>query len=94
MSYQTTPTNEITITLFQNTTKKNPKGPDAAGKVVFPDGTEYEVALWNRVSKNGLAYQGGVLRVPNPEFQKQEDQRSSYQRPAPAAKSNEVEVDF
>lgn len=83
MSYQT---NEIQIIVFQNKQKKNPKGPDATGKVTFPDGTEYEVAMWNRVSKNGNPFQSGTLRAPNQQYQK---------TPTPSApKSNEVEVDF
>jgi hypothetical protein len=83
MAYES---NEIQIVLFQNKQKKNPKGPDATGSVTFPDGTKYEVALWNRVSKNGNAFQSGLLRLPN--------QTQAPRSSAPAPKSNEVEIDF
>lgn len=59
MTYQ----NQIEIVLFTNTRKKNPKAPDSSGSVEFPDGTKYDVALWNRVSKNGTPFQSGQLKI-------------------------------
>ena len=60
--------NQIEIVLFTNTKKKSDKSPAKTGTVTFPDGTKYEVAIWNKVSKNGNPFEAGVLKLPDPKF--------------------------
>lgn len=59
--------NQIEIVLFENNRATNPKAPQETGTVTFPDGTKYEVAIWNRVSKNGNPFKSGVLKLDNGE---------------------------
>lgn len=59
--------NQIEIVLFQNNKAKSDKSPQETGTVTFPDGTKYEVALWNKVSKNGNPFKSGVLKLDNGE---------------------------
>lgn len=60
--------NQIEIVLFTNTKKKSEKSPGKTGTVTFPDGTKYEVAIWNKVSKNGNPFEAGVLKLPDPKY--------------------------
>lgn len=60
--------NQIEIVLFTNTKKKSDKSPSKTGTVTFPDGTKYEVAIWNKVSKNGNPFEAGTLKLPNPQY--------------------------
>ena len=62
--------NQIEIAIFENTSRKNDKAPVQRGSVTFPDGTKYDVALWDKVSKNGLPYRAGVLQLPDPKYTK------------------------
>lgn len=59
---------QIEIVLFHNTKKKSEKSPSKTGTVTFPDGTKYEVAIWNKVSKNGNPFEAGTLKLPDPKF--------------------------
>lgn len=58
---------QIEIVIFQNNKAKSEKAPQETGTVTFPDGTKYEVALWNKVSKNGNPFKSGVLKLDNGE---------------------------
>lgn len=60
--------NQIEIVLFTNTKGKSEKAPHETGTVTFPDGTKYEVAVWNRVSKAGNPFKSGVLKLPDPKY--------------------------
>ena len=60
--------NQIEITIFENIKRANDRAPHETGTVEFPDGTKYEVAIWNRVSKNGNPFKSGVLRLPDAKF--------------------------
>lgn len=81
--------NQIEIVIFSNNKRSSDKAPHETGTVTFPDGTKYEVAIWNRVSKNGNPFKSGVLRLPNPQY------AGSQSNSAPAQQSNgAVNVDF
>lgn len=60
--------NQIEIVLFDNNKRKSDKAPHKTGTVTFPDGTKYDVAIWNKVSKAGNPFQAGVLKLPDPRF--------------------------
>lgn len=83
--------NQIEIVLFQNNKAKSEKSPQETGTVTFPDGTKYEVALWNKVSKNGNPFKSGVLKLDNGE-------RGQYNRSgggqAQGGGGGSVHVDF
>ena len=81
MTYQ----NRIEIVLFQNNNPKNEKAPHATGTVEFPDGTKYEVSLWNKVSKAGNPFKSGYLKLKTD----QPEQRQS--RPE---RNGPMEIDF
>lgn len=83
--------NQIEITLFENNRRTNEKAPHETGTVEFPDGTKYEVAIWNRVSKNGNPFKSGVLRLPDPKYAPREHGARQGGQPP---RSNKVEVDF
>lgn len=89
--------NQIEITIFENNRRTNDKAPHETGTVEFPDGTKYEVAIWNRMSKNGNPFKSGILRLPDPKYAPRE-QRGAPQRghsgAAPTTGRNAVEVDF
>lgn len=55
--------NQIEIVLFNNNKRKSDKAPHETGTVTFPDGTKYEVAIWNKVSKAGNPFKSGVLKL-------------------------------
>lgn len=78
--------NQIEIVLFDNNRKQSDKAPDKTGTVEFPDGTKYDVAMWNKVSKNGNPFLAGKLSLPDPKYAKQDS--------APPRGRNQVEVDF
>lgn len=61
--------NQIEIVLFANNKARSEKAPSETGTVTFPDGTKYEVAIWNKVSKNGNPFKSGVLKLPDPNRQ-------------------------
>lgn len=50
------------ITIFYNDQKGNPKAPFFTGKIVFSDGTEQRVSLWNNVSQTGVTYYNGNFK--------------------------------
>jgi len=77
--------NQIEIVLFDNNNRKSDKAPHKTGTVEFPDGTKYDVALWNKVSKAGNPFMAGKLSLPDPKYQREE--RGGGSR-------NRVEVDF
>jgi hypothetical protein len=60
--------NQIEIVLFENTRASSAKSPQKTGTVTFPDGTKYDVALWERVSKNGAPFMSGTLKLPDPKY--------------------------
>lgn len=60
--------NQIEIVLFENTRASSAKSPQKTGTVTFPDGTKYDVALWERVSKNGTPFMSGTLKLPDPKY--------------------------
>jgi len=60
--------NQIEIVIFQNNKRKSDKAPHETGTVTFPDGTKYDVAIWNRVSKNGNPFKSGTLKLPDPKY--------------------------
>lgn len=60
--------NQIEIVLFDNNRATSPKAPQKTGTVTFPDGTKYDVALWERVSKNGNPFMSGTLKLPDPKY--------------------------
>lgn len=64
--------NQIEIVLFENNRRQSDKAPHETGTVTFPDGTKYDVAIWNKVSKNGNPFKSGVLKLPDPKYQKRE----------------------
>jgi uncharacterized protein (DUF736 family) len=84
--------NQIEIVVFDNNNRSNEKAPVKTGKVTFPDGTTYEVALWDRVSKTGNPFLSGTLKLPDMNRQSQAPRRQ-YQ-PKPQAPRNSVEIDF
>jgi len=84
--------NQIEIVLFDNNKRTSEKSPSKTGKVTFPDGTTYDVAIWERVSKNGNPFMSGTLKLPDPNRPQQGQQRQ-YQ-PRPQAPRNTVEIDF
>lgn len=55
--------NQIEIVIFQNNKRKSDKAPHETGTVTFPDGTKYEVAIWNKVSKAGNPFKSGNLKL-------------------------------
>lgn len=79
--------NQIQIVLFDNNSS-NEKAPVQRGTVEFPDGTKYEVALWNKVSKNGNPFKSGTLKLLDPNAQQGYRKTDNPGRPA------RVQVDF
>lgn len=60
--------NQIEIVIFENNRRTNDKAPTETGTVTFPDGTKYQVALWNRVSKNGNPFKSGKLTLDDGKY--------------------------
>lgn len=60
--------NQIEIVLFSNNKRKSDKAPHETGTVTFPDGTKYEVAIWNKVSKAGNPFKSGTLKLDTGKF--------------------------
>lgn len=77
---------QIEIVLFDNNRATSPKAPQETGTVTFPDGTKYDVAIWHKVSKNGNPFKSGVLKLPDPKYQRDEAPRGG--------RGNQVNVDF
>lgn len=84
--------NQIEIRIVENRWRKSDKAPHEIGTVEFPDGTKYEVILWNRVSKDGNPYKSGTLKLPDPRYA-QRDQQPQQPRQQGGGR-NQVEVDF
>lgn len=78
--------NQIEIVLFENTRASSAKSPQKTGTVTFPDGTKYDVALWERVSKNGTPFMSGTLKLPDPKYARGNDRGGS--------RGGEQNVDF
>lgn len=61
------------ITIWYNDQKGNTNWPFFTGKIVFPDGTVWNVQLWTNVSHSGSTYYSGKLKpfepkpVPQPQ---------------------------
>lgn len=53
--------------LFQNTGKTKDNQPDHTGELVLQDGTKQRIAMWNRISKNGVAYFSIAVSDPRPQ---------------------------
>lgn len=66
MAYETKPG---TWSLFRNDKGDNEKAPDYKGKLVTPDGHEFEIAGWLRESQKGVKYMSGTVKEP---FKKQD----------------------
>jgi len=62
--------NQIEIVIFDNNRRTNDKAPVQTGTVTFPDGTKYQVALWDRVSKNGNPFRSGTLKLDDGTYSK------------------------
>lgn len=75
--------NQIEITIFENNRRTSDKAPHETGTVEFPDGTKYEVAIWNRVSKNGNPFKSGVLRLPDAKYAQRPQRGAAPQGSAP-----------
>lgn len=75
--------NQIEIVIFENTRRTTDKHPHETGTVTFPDGTKYQVALWNKVSKNGNPFKSGTLKLDDGRYDKKG-----------GGKGGEVKVDF
>ncbi len=94
MAYETKPG---TGSLFRNEKGDNEKAPDYKGKVVTPDGTEFEIAGWMRESQKGVKYMSISVKEP---FKKQEpaNTASAYvlpePKPRPTASSTPVQDDL
>lgn len=86
--------NQIEIVLFDNNNRSHERSPLKTGKVTFPDGTTYDVALWERVSKNGNPFLSGTLKLPDLNRQSQQQPRQQYQPKTQQAPRNSVEIDF
>lgn len=54
--------NQIEIVVFDNNRATHPKAPQKTGVVTFPDGSKYEVALWQRKGKSGTEFLAGTLK--------------------------------
>lgn len=57
-----TPKNENQIRLFKSSSKKSDKSPDFWGKLNIGE-VEYEIAMWNNVSKTGTQYISGFVNL-------------------------------
>ena len=88
MTYQ----NRIEVILFNNNKKTSDKHPTETGTVEFPDGTKYQLALWNKVSKNGTPFKSGFLTLPDPKYQQQQAPKAQADYTPPTAAG--VQVDF
>lgn len=86
--------NQIEIVVFTNNKRTSEKAPVETGTVTFPDGTKYEVAIWNRVSKNGNPFKSGVLRLPDPKYAGNQSGNSYVGQNNSAPQGNAVNVDF
>jgi hypothetical protein len=85
--------NQIEIVIFTNNKRKSDKAPHETGTVTFPDGTKYEVALWNRISKAGNPFKSGTLKLDNGRYNN--DQGSGAGAPqVPTTPTGGVKVDF
>lgn len=71
--------NQIEIVIFQNNKRKSDKAPHETGTVTFPDGTKYEVAIWNKVSKAGNPFKSGVLKLDTGKFSQGRNESGSEQ---------------
>lgn len=85
--------NQIEITIFTNTRRTNPKAPSETGTVEFPDGTKYQVALWERVSKKGTPFKTGTLTLDDGS-NKYGSGRSNESSDTPTTPTGGVKVDF
>ena len=61
-----TPKNENQIRLFKSSSKKSDKSPDFWGKLNIGE-VEYEIAMWNNVSKTGTQYISGFVNLDEQE---------------------------
>lgn len=83
---------QIEVVLFQNRNKKSEKAPDGTGSikfnapVSFNAGDELDLALWNRTSKNGLAFKSGLA--------KPKEDRGSYQPRQRPMREDSIDIDF
>ena len=69
--------NQIEIVIFQNNKRKSDKAPHETGTVTFPDGTKYEVAIWNKVSKAGNPFKSGVLKLDTGKYGQSNNEANS-----------------
>lgn len=64
MSNNNEPKNQIVL-FYNERCESNEKAPEYQGKVTMADGTEFEVAVWRRVSeKTGNEFYSGLLKLP------------------------------
>lgn len=95
MSYGNKEPQNGIILFFNEDSETNEKAPEFKGKVKMADGTEFEVALWRRVSeKTGNEFWSGNMKLPQVKPQSrgrptgdepQQGRRSFNSRPAKAS---------
>lgn len=73
--------------LFTNDRKESEKHPDFTGKLDV-NGKEYQLAAWNRTSKNGKNFLSVSISEPRqfdqrPESEQPQQQVSAWKRPTP-----------
>lgn len=81
----------IEVVAFPNKRKTHPKAPEFTGTITFNEamvieaGSKFDLALWNKVSKAGNAFQSGVIKP-----QQQQDVPGFE----PEQKRGPVKIDF
>ena len=85
---------KIWINVFTNK-NDNPNAPIERVIVKFPDGTELEGGLWEKVSSKGTAYKAGELKKPSDQKQYARREPSApRQAPGRAAQASSDPVDW
>lgn len=91
MSYQKP---AIEVVAFSNSRKKNEKQPDVTGTITFNEavvieaGTKMDLAMWNRISKAGNAFQSGVIKPMRQQDPAMDPPFERVEKPGP------VKIDF
>lgn len=93
MAYEAKPLDikEGEILIFRKTNKKKESHPDGDGQLITPDGTRYEIAVWENKSKSGdSVYLKGKIK----QFGTNETQTASAQTSAKPASKKEDDMPF
>lgn len=91
MSYQKP---AIEVVAFSNNKKRSEKAPDVTGTITFNEacvieaGTKMDIALWNRISKNGNPFQSGVIKPMREQGPAMDPPFERAEKPGP------VKIDF